>query len=100
MLPQLFLFTKKKSTNAMVEDFTSHFVFALGCGRFLHFIFWLSSYHELNDSHHNGSGGLAGYVVVSFQFLQMLLMAKYFYHYLKSAATGAPLELPTHLSNV
>ena len=99
MLPQLFLFTRKKSSNAVVEDFTSHFVFALGCGRFLHFIFWLSSYHELNDSHH-GSGGLAGYVVISFQFLQMLLMAKYFYHYLKSAATGAPLELPTHLSNV
>jgi len=99
MVPQLFLFTKKKSQNAVVEDFTSHFVFALGCGRLLHFIFWLSSYHELNDSQVSG-GSWAGYVVVSFQFLQMLLMAKYFYHYLKSAATGAPLELPTHLSNV
>ena len=99
MLPQLFLFTKKKSSNNVVEDFTSHFVFALGTGRLLHFIFWLSSYHELND-HQSGGSYFAGYIVVAFQFLQMLLMAKYFYHYLLSAATGAPLELPTHLSEV
>lgn len=99
MVPQLYLFTRKKSSDNVVEDFTSHFVFALGCGRFLHFIFWLSSYHELNDSFSGGSG-FAGYVVVAFQFLQMLLMMNYFYHYLKSAATGEKMKLPTHLSNV
>jgi len=106
MVPQLYLFTQKKSSNTVVEDFTSHFVFALGCGRFLHFIFWLSSYHELNDAYaatndqYLGGAGYAGYMVVIMQFLQMCLMMNFIYHYLRSAATGTPMELPTHLSNV
>ena len=45
----------------MVESYTSHFVAALGFARFLHFLFWLSSYHELNDNY-SGVRGIVGSV--------------------------------------
>jgi len=99
MVPQLYLFSRKKSTDTVVESYTSHFVFALGFARFLHFLFWLSSYHELNDNY-SGVRGIVGYIVLGMQFMQMVIMMNFFYYYLKSAATGGEMELPTHLSAV
>lgn len=46
MLPQLVLFQRK---GGEIEPFTSHFVVGLGVGRLLSLLFWVSSYHELND---------------------------------------------------
>lgn len=97
MVPQLYLFNRTKKAEGVVEDFTSHFVFALGIARFLNFVFWVSSYHELNDSYH---GGYVGYVVLLMQVTQLAIMGQYFYNYLKSAATGAPMQLPQFTSNV
>lgn len=46
VLPQLVLFQRK---GGEIEPFTSHFVVGLGVGRLLSLLFWVSSYHELND---------------------------------------------------
>lgn len=97
MVPQLYLFNRTKKAEGTVEDFTSHFVFALGIARFMNFLFWMSSYHELNDTY---TGGYVGYVVLIFQFLQLIIMGQYFYNYLKSAATGGPMQLPQYTSAV
>jgi len=99
MVPQLWMFQQKKRTDTEIEPFTSHFVFALGAARVLHFMFWLSSYHELNDKN-GGLNGFAGYLVLFAQFMQMVIMGSFFYYYLKSAAQGKPMEMPVHLSNV
>jgi hypothetical protein len=97
MVPQLYLFNKRKASESTVEDYTSHFVFSLGIARFMNFLFWMSSYHELND---NYSGGFVGYVVLVMQFTQLAIMGQYFYNYLKSAATGGPMQLPQYQSAV
>lgn len=40
--------------NMEVEPFEANFVFSIAVARMLHFVFWLSSYHELNDKYSDG----------------------------------------------
>ncbi len=47
ILPQLFMFQRARDKE--VEPYTANFVFCIAVARMLHFVFWLSSYQELND---------------------------------------------------
>jgi len=49
ILPQLAMFHRQKDKE--VEPFTANFVFGVAVARVLYFLFWLSSYHELNDKY-------------------------------------------------
>lgn len=93
IIPQLYMFQKK---GGEVEAFTSNFCAALVVGRMFHFVFWISSYHELNS--HNVR--FAGPYVLLTQVAQLLLMADYFYYYVKSVRSGGPMRLPTANSMV
>lgn len=46
MFPQIYLFAKK---GGEIESYTSHFVASQAFSRISAFIFWIFSYHELND---------------------------------------------------
>ncbi len=46
IVPQLMLFIKK---GGEIEDFTGHFVAALGISRVFSLFFWLTTYDELNS---------------------------------------------------
>ena len=52
---------------AQVEFFTANFAFCVALGRLLHFFFWLSSYHELNNKYaaHFGAKYPGHFVVIS-----------------------------------
>jgi len=94
VLPQLYMFQK---AGGVVESYTSHYVFSLGFARLLQLWFWLSSYHELSDKN---SWSFVGIFVLVAQALQMLLMADFFYFYIKSVRKGTPMMLPTSINNV
>ena len=57
--------------------------FACSCiirfGRFFQLVFWISSYHELNDKFNSSPGGNMWSLCCSIQVLQLLLMGDYFY---------------------
>ncbi|KAK8803568.1 hypothetical protein WA158_001262 [Blastocystis sp. Blastoise] len=96
IIPQLTMFTKNRSGE--VEPFTSHFVFAQAASRFLNFLFWSSSWKELNRGANWFSSHLAGQTVVCAQITQMILMANYVYHYINSVINDAPMRLPTYMN--
>ena len=86
VLPQLIVFQR---SGGMVEFYTSHFVALLGLARLCSLLFWLSSYHELNDKYSaNLTGNHVGHFVVGSQIAQLLLMADYFYYYIKAYVTA------------
>lgn len=100
ILPQLYMFQKgdgSSGTQKRVESFVSHFVFSLGFSRLLNLWFWISSYHELSDAK---STNFVGWFVLLAQMLQMVLMADFFYFYLKAMQKGVEMTLPTSLDNV
>ena len=92
-LPQIMLVHR---TNA--EVFTSHYIAAYGCSRFLSVVFWLFSFKELNNAYKpfivNMLAGYTGYFVIVAQVVQMLLVADFLYYYVKSAITGTAFSLP------
>ena len=47
LLPQIMMF--QSSRNVEVEPFEANFVFGLAVARAMHLVFWMSSFHELND---------------------------------------------------
>jgi ER lumen protein retaining receptor len=49
ILPQLSMFHRQHDKE--IEPFTANFVFGVAAARLLTFLFWLSSYHELNDKY-------------------------------------------------
>lgn len=91
LLPQLYMFQKQSS--GVVELLTAHFVFALGFGRVMEFLFWAYSYHELADA--SGSK-LPGYLALFSQALQLIMMLDFFYYYFKAVKNATPLVLPQH----
>jgi ER lumen protein retaining receptor len=98
VLPQLYMFQKGDGgAQKRVESFISHYVFALGFSRAMNLWFWVSSYHELADKN---TGAWVGWFVVLAQMLQMVLMADFFYFYLKAMQKGVEMTLPTSLDNV
>jgi len=100
VLPQLYMFQKGDGSAGgakRVESFVSHYVFSLGFSRLLNLWFWISSYHELGDKQ---TGAVVGWMVVLAQVMQMVLMADFFYFYLKAMQKGVEMTLPTSLDNV
>eukprot|EP00753_Platysulcus_tardus_P005389 PLAT13249.1.p1 GENE.PLAT13249.1~~PLAT13249.1.p1 ORF type:complete len:293 (-),score=116.69 PLAT13249.1:74-928(-) len=94
ILPQLYLFVRK---GGEVESFTSHFVFSLFLSRLFDFIFWLSSYSELNDKYSHSPGGrYVGLMVLFSQIVQLLLMGDFVYQYVRSMRRGVKMMLPTY----
>lgn len=95
MLPQLYMFQKQADDqDGTVEAMLSHTTFALGFSRAFELFFWLGSFHELSNS----SGKLPGYIILLSQFGHMIVMADFFYYYLKAVSKGGPMELPTYSS--
>ena len=91
ILPQIVMFMSKAG---VVDEWTSHVVAALGLARFFQLVFWISSYHELNDKFNSSPGGEhVGHFVVASQVLQLLLMGDYFYFYIKSMKEGRPMVM-------
>ncbi|OEU15622.1 hypothetical protein FRACYDRAFT_170314, partial [Fragilariopsis cylindrus CCMP1102] len=76
LLPQLYMFQKQSS--GVVELLTAHFVFALGFGRVMEFLFWIYSYHELADA--SGSK-LPGYLALFSLAVQIIMMLDFFWYY-------------------
>jgi len=90
LLPQLYMFQKQSS--GVVELLTAHFVFALGFGRVMEFLFWIYSYHELADA--SGSK-LPGYLALFSQAVQLIMMVDFFWYYYLAVKNATPLVLPT-----
>lgn len=89
ILPQIVMFMSK---GGVVDEWTSHVVASLGLARFFQLVFWISSYHELNDKFNSSPGGEhVGHFVVASQVLQLLLMGDYFYFYIKAMKEGRPM---------
>lgn len=91
LLPQLYMFQKQSS--GVVELLTAHFVFALGFGRVMEFLFWIYSYHELADA--SGSK-LPGYLAIFSQAVQLIMMLDFFWYYYLAVKNATPLVLPSH----
>ena len=86
IIPQLFMF--QKSTKP-VERWTSHYVFTLAVARFLSFVFWASSYHELASKNDKSvTGGWVGMLCVFFEIIGLLILADYSYYWFVSARSG------------
>ncbi|EER20309.1 ER lumen protein retaining receptor protein, putative [Perkinsus marinus ATCC 50983] len=89
VLPQLFMFQKQ----GKVEAFTSHFLAGQALSRVCSFIFWWSSYKELND-HRHPIKAYVGYWVMLMQLLQLIVMGDFIYHYINCLRKGVPV---THI---
>jgi hypothetical protein len=97
MFPQLYLFSKK---GGEIETFTSHFVASQALSRFFAFVFWIFSYHELNEPHAKSWSmmpGYCGYFVLLFQLVQLILLGDFMYYYVRSLKRGVPMTLPSSL---
>jgi hypothetical protein len=65
-----------------MEPFEANFMFSIAIARTLHFIFWVSSYHELNDKHGDGvAKRYPGHTVVFAQVVNLLVMGDYILHH-------------------
>lgn len=96
ILPQLVMF--QRSREKEVEAYTANFVFGIAVARALHFVFWLSSYHELNDKYATSIGSkYPGHLVVLSQVVNLVLMGDYIYYYMASARHGKPVLLPVNV---
>ncbi len=83
-LPSLTLFPFPRSPqDAMeMEPFEANFMFSIAIARMLHFIFWVSSYHELNDRYGDGlAKKYPGHLVVFAQVVNLLVMGDYILHH-------------------
>lgn len=87
VLPQLFMFQKQ----GKVEPFTSHFLAGQALSQAISFIFWVSSYSELNGPQ-NSIRSYVGLWVIGMQFLQLVLMGDFIYHYVRCVSRGLPVQ--------
>lgn len=88
-LPQLNMFSRLQGKQKMLEPFTANFVFGLAAARLLQFIFWISSFHELNDKYAQHWGGkYPGHFVVVSQLVNLIVVGDYVYQYISSARRG------------
>lgn len=78
-----------------LQSLLGHTVFALSFARVFELVFWVASFTELTS--HSGSRA-AGYVVLTFQMLQLIIMADFFYYYISSVTKGTPMVLPTTIT--
>lgn len=95
MLPQLYMMMiKVKEEGGAVEWLLSHFVAALGFSRVSEIIFWISSHKELAGS---SSSPYVGILVLLTQVAHLIIMADFFFYYIRALRKGGPMELPTHM---
>eukprot|EP00386_Alphamonas_edax_P006772 GDKI01021777.1.p1 GENE.GDKI01021777.1~~GDKI01021777.1.p1 ORF type:complete len:285 (+),score=75.19 GDKI01021777.1:121-975(+) len=87
VLPQLFMFQKE----GKVEPFTTHFLAGQALSKFLSFVFWVSSYNELND-HTKPLKSFVGVWVIGMQVVQLILMGDFIYHYVRCLSKGVPVQ--------
>ena len=99
VVPQLFMFSSAMaSAAAEIEPFEANFVFAVAAGRACQFVFWLSSFRELNDKYAaHYSRAYPGHLVVLSQVVNLLLLADYVYFYLSSARRREGFILPSSI---
>ena len=71
----------------------AHFVFALGFGRIMEFLFWIYSHHELEMS--SGSK-LPGYLALFSQIIQIIMMTNFLRGYFVAMKNSTPMKLPTN----
>lgn len=90
-LPQLFMFQK----NGKVEPFTSHFLAGQVLSQIFSFIFWLSSYSELNGPQ-NSIKSYVGLWVIGMRVVQLLVMGDFTYHYVRCVSRGLPVQFLMH----
>ena len=97
IFPQLVMFHRQqeRQQEKEVEPFTANFVFGVAAARVLTFLFWLSSYHELNDKYADAlHRKYPGVMVVLSQVVNLLLVADYMYVWMSSARSRRPVLLP------
>lgn len=95
ILPQIILFWNMSKKNQVIEVYERNYVFALATSRILHLIFWLSSFHELNDKYTTEwQKRYPGYLVVIAQIANVILMADYVYYHLLAARKKERFILP------
>lgn len=99
VVPQLFMFSSAMaSAAAEVEPFEANFVFAIAAGRACQFVFWLSSFRELNDKYAaHYSRAYPGHLVVLSQVVNLLLLADYVYFYLSASRRREGFILPSSI---
>jgi len=83
VMPQLFMFQRDKR----VEPFTTHFLAGQALSRLFSFIFWFSSYKELND-HTVTLKSYVGQWVMIMQLIQLVVMGDFIYHYIQCIRKG------------
>ena len=103
LFPQLMVFSSKSGVKGKgtvaVEAHISHFVFAIAAGRMMHFVFWLSSFRELNDKYHETHVGRnIGWMILIAQVAHLVMLADYFYYYITAAMKGTQMVLPDRAS--
>lgn len=81
-----------------LDNFSTHFVAARTVSQILSSIFWIKSYHELNNVYGATKINLfptwSGYFVLGSQIISCFFTGKFFIQYVKSAALGTPFILP------
>lgn len=90
--PQINLFAKK---GGQIESYTSHYVSLQGLSRLMSLIFWWYTYEELNeelDESYSLFHNYTGFVLISAQIIQLLLMIDFYYHYFKSLFKGEKMN--------
>lgn len=88
VLPQLLMFQRSDK----VVPALAHFTAAQSLSKILSFVFWLSTYSELN-SKGNIIKPFVGHWVIFTQFVQVLLVADFVVHYVKCITKGISVEL-------
>jgi len=86
-LPQLFMFQRE----GKVEPFTTHFLAGQAASKVLSFVFWVSSYSELND-HSRVLKKFVGVWVIAMQLIQLMIMGDFIYHYIRCISRGVPVQ--------
>lgn len=87
VLPQLFMFQRQ----GKVEAFTSHFLAGQALSQAVSFIFWVSSYSELNGPQ-NSIRSYVGLWVIGMQVVQLIVMGDFIYHYIRCVSRGLPVQ--------
>ncbi len=69
-----------------MELYESNFMFSIAVARLLHFFFWVSSYHELNDKYgDNIVRKYPGHLVVMSQVVNLVVLANFVIHHMGNA---------------
>lgn len=85
-LPQLLLF-QEFSRSKPVDAWTSHFVATIGIAQVVNTMFWVTTHTELSSSL------WVGWSVLVAQIIQVLVLGKFWVHYLYALSTGVSLVL-------